>query len=89
MIETNLFTKQKQTHRHRKQTDDYQKEKWQGGINQEFEIGRCKLTYINKQGPIVQHRGLYAISCNNLNGKEYKKYVAESLCSTPETNITL
>ena len=23
------------------------------------------------------------------NGKEYKKYVAESLCSTPETNITL
>ena len=27
MIQMNLFTKQKQTHRHRKQTYDYQREK--------------------------------------------------------------
>ena len=32
----NLFTKWKQTHRHRKQTYGYQKGKVGGGINQEF-----------------------------------------------------
>ena len=30
MIQMNLFTKQKQTHRHRKQTYDYQREKGWG-----------------------------------------------------------
>ena len=30
MIQMNLFTKQKQTHRHRKQIYDYQRGKWQG-----------------------------------------------------------
>ena len=34
MIQMNLFTKQKQTHRDRKQTYDYQRGKWgRGGIN--------------------------------------------------------
>ena len=36
-IQMNLFTKQKQTHKHRKQTYDHQGE-MRGGINQEFEI---------------------------------------------------
>ena len=31
MIEMNLFMKQKETHRHRKQTYGYQRGKWQGG----------------------------------------------------------
>ena len=30
MIQMNLFTKQKQTHRHRKQTYGYQRGKWVG-----------------------------------------------------------
>ena len=33
MIQTNSFTKQKQTHRHRKQTYGHQKGKVGGGIN--------------------------------------------------------
>jgi len=33
MIQMNLFTKQTQTHRHRKQTYGYQRRKAGGGIN--------------------------------------------------------
>ena len=33
MIQMNLFTKRKQTHRHRKQTYSYQTGKWVRGIN--------------------------------------------------------
>ena len=33
MIQMNLFTKQKQTHRHRKQIYGYQRGKWAGGVN--------------------------------------------------------
>ena len=44
VCEMNLFTKQKQTRRHRKQTYSYQ----QGGINQEFGINRYKLLYIKQ-----------------------------------------
>ena len=43
-----LFTKQKKTHRHRKQTYDYQKEKGRGGINWEFEINRYRLPNIKQ-----------------------------------------
>ena len=31
--DTNELIKQKQTHRHRKQTDGYQMAKWEGGMN--------------------------------------------------------
>ena len=40
----NLHTKQKQTHRHRKQTYGYQKGK--GGTNQEYRINGYKLVHI-------------------------------------------
>ena len=36
MIHFNFFTKQKQTHRHRKQTYGYQRGNVGGGINEEF-----------------------------------------------------
>ena len=68
----NLFTQQKQTHRHRKQTCGYQWGKGAGGgggINQEFGINRQHTTIYKidkQQGPTVQHRELYSISCNNL-----------------------
>ena len=39
-----------------------------GGMDWEFEVGRCKLVYIymmdKQQGPNVQHRELYSISCD-------------------------
>ena len=47
IVKMNLFTKQKQTHRHRKQTISYQRGRG-GGINWEFEINRCTLSYIKQ-----------------------------------------
>ena len=38
MIQVNLFTKQKQTYRHRKQSYGYQRGRVGGGINKEFGI---------------------------------------------------
>ena len=51
----NLFAKQKQTHRHRKQTYGYQRGKG-GGINEELGINRNTLlcNKIDKQqGPTI------------------------------------
>ena len=53
----NIFTKEKQTDRHRKHTDGYQRGKgW----------GRDKLEVWDSQiqGSIVQHRELYSTSYN-------------------------
>ena len=44
----NLFTKQKQTHRHRKQIYGYQRGKVRGRINYEFGINRYELLYIKQ-----------------------------------------
>ena len=46
MIQMNLFTKQKQTHRLRKQTYGYQRGKIGGGINWEFGIDIYTLLYL-------------------------------------------
>ena len=65
----NLFTKQKQIHRHRKQTMvSIQEGEW-GGKNEEFGINRYTLLYmkwIKKQGSIAQHRELYSTSYSDL-----------------------
>ena len=45
MIQTNLYTKQKLVHRHRRQTYGYQKGK-EGGKNEESGINICTLLYI-------------------------------------------
>ena len=45
MIQMNLFTKQKQTYRHRKQIYGYQMGRGRG-INKEFRINRYILLYI-------------------------------------------
>ena len=42
----NLFMKQKQTHRHRKQI--LPEGKWQGGINSEVEVNTYTLLYIKQ-----------------------------------------
>ena len=47
MIQVNLFTKQKQTHRLGKQFYDYQREKvGGGGMDWELGIGKCTLLYM-------------------------------------------
>ena len=50
MIQMNLFTKQKETHRHRKQRYGYQRGQGfgEGGINEEFGINRYMLLYVNE-----------------------------------------
>ena len=71
----NLITKQKETHKHRKQTYSFQTGR-RGGKNQKSEINRCTIPYIkqvnNKDleystGKYIQH-----LVINN-NGKESKK----------------
>ena len=70
----NLFTKQKQTHGHRKQTYGYQRGKlgvW-GGINQEFGLNKhiplYKKQMNNMELLTEHHRGykIQSIFCNNL-----------------------
>ena len=48
MIQRNLSTKQKQTHKHREQTYGYQRGEVQEGTNEELEISRCTLLYVNQ-----------------------------------------
>ena len=65
----NLFTEQKQTHRHRKQTYGYQRGKAGrrdklGVWDQQIETTIYKID--KQQDPTVQHRELYSISCNKL-----------------------
>ena len=48
MAQMNLSTKQKQTHRHRKQTYGYHRRKGRGGINWEFGINIYTLVYIKQ-----------------------------------------
>ena len=74
IVEMNLFIKDKQIQGHRKQTDDYPN----------GEAGRAKLavhitTYkIDKlQGPTVQHKEAYSISCNNLQWERIGKNIGK------------
>ena len=64
----NLYTKQKQTHRHRKQTYGYQRVKWGrdklGVWDQQIQITIYRTD--KQQGPTVQHRELYSIFCNKI-----------------------
>ena len=73
MLQMNLFTKQKQMHRHREQAKGYQSERGLG-INYEFELNRYILQYIkqiNNNDLLLNiwHRELYSVSYNNHNGK--------------------
>ena len=62
----NLFTEQKETHRHRKQTYGYQSRKGKedklGVWDQQTQTIIYRMD--KQQGPIVQHRELYSISYN-------------------------
>ena len=95
----NLFTKQKQTHRHkkqtyRKQTYGYQRGKGEErGINQEFGINIYTLLYTKQ----ITNKDLLCSTGNytqylviTFKEKESEKYsVTESLFCTPEANTTL
>ena len=65
--QTSLFTKQKQAHRHWKQTR-LSKGEWQGKTNREFWMNRYThyMKQINNKDQLfLHHRKLYSISSNN------------------------
>ena len=83
VIQTHLLTKQKQTHRHRKQTSGYQTEKGVG-ISQKFGINTFTLLYIKKINDKIL---LYGTGENiqylviSYNGKKfYKEYMCIHVC---------
>ena len=94
MIQMNLYTKQKQTHRYRKQTYGYQRGKWEG-INQEFGIYTLLcLKQITIKGLLCSAENYSQYFVITYKGKESEKeqiYICltESLCCTPEANTTL
>ena len=64
----NLFTKQKQTHRHSKQTCGHQKGKERRG-NEEL---RLTGTHCYMETWCVLYQELYSVSCNNIMEKNLK-----------------
>ena len=90
----NLFTKQKQTHRHRKQSYGYQRGRERDKSGAWDDHTHSTIYKIdNQQRPTVEHRELYSIFWDNLYQKRILKRmdicITESLCCTPETNTTL
>ena len=85
----NLFMKQKQTHRHIKQTIVSKEERGQERINQEPGISIQTTIYIYNQtdnsiGNYIQY------PVKNHNGKGYLYiHITKSLCCTPETKTML
>ena len=90
MIQVNIFTKQKKTHRLR----EFMVMQWRRDRlrvwNWYIHIVTFKID--NQQRPTVSHRQHYSIVCNNLNGKRIWKRIdthictTESLCCVPEIN---
>ena len=84
-------TKQKQPHRHRKQTSGYHWEKKGGEARQGYGINKIQTTMckIDKQQRyIIQHRTVQPLFCNNFQRSIIYKNI-ESLFYIPETNMTL
>ena len=73
----NLFTEQKQIHRHREQTCGCQGgRREERGMDSEFGVGRCKLLHLEwiNNKVLMYSTGNYTqYPVVNHNGKEYKK----------------
>lgn len=91
-----LTTKQKQTHRHRRQTCGSKGEGERKGMDWESGVSRCKLLHIEQIGnKVLLYSTENYIQCPgiNHNGGEYEKNVnvciAESFWCSVEINTTL
>ena len=76
MIQMNLFTKQKQTHRQRTDLWLPRGTREGGGKDWEFGISRCKLLYrewINNKVLLYSTGNYIQYPVINQNGKEYEK----------------
>ena len=80
----NLSTRQKQTHRHRKQIWLLKGKGGRGEINWESGVNIHTQLYIkqDQQRPTIQHRELYSVLCNNLYGKRIRKNTEVRICIT-------
>ena len=95
----NLFIKQKQTHRYRKQAYGYQRGMGVGGINQEFGSNLYMLLYIKQVNnkDLLYSTGNYTqyFVITYMEKESEKEYtyiyvcITESLCCTPETSTEL
>ena len=85
----NLFTKQKQSHRCRKQTYGYQGGKLGGETETGIDI--YTLLYIKQitnKNPLYS-RGNYSVLCNDIYGNRMGICITDFLCCTVETSTTL
>ena len=91
-MQTNLFTKQEQTHKLREWTYSYQG-RVEGRTDWEFGTDMHTLLYLKQIANCIAQGTL--LLCNNLNGERIWKRIdtciciTEPLCYTPETNTTL
>ena len=78
MIQTNLFTKQKQTHRLREWTGGWWGRGGQGGVARELvtQVGTDIFKTESQQGPTVQHRDRCSIYCKKKTHWEKKRYTS-------------
>ena len=83
-IQMNLFAEQKQTHTFWKQTYGYQRGKggWRDGLGVwDWHKHTAVCGMIGQWGPVVQHRELCPILCDNLYGKRTWKIVDVYTCN--------
>ena len=76
MTQMNIYTKQKQTHRHREKTYSCQGVGWGGGKDWEFGNSTGKLLHtgwINNKALLYGTRNYIQYPVLNHNGKEYEK----------------
>ena len=67
MIQMNLFIKQNQTHRYRKQIYGYQSGKGEDKLGVwDLQIWTTIYKICKQQGPTIYYREQYLITCNNL-----------------------
>ena len=69
MIQMNLFTKQKQTHRLQKQTYVYQRGRDGLGVLY-WQMNIFVYRMDDQWGSDTQHREIYSVFCDNLYGNE-------------------
>ena len=64
ITQMNLSMKQKQNHRHRKQTVGFQVKRTGGSMEGEIRVSRCKLLYtewVNNKVPSIAQRTIFNI----------------------------
>ena len=85
----NLFAKQKQTHRCRKQIYGYQGGKLGGETETRIDIYTVLyIKYITNKNPLYS-RGNYSVLCNDIYGNRMGICITDLLCCTVETSTTL